>query len=57
MFYEVESQLQVHGYTNVNWVGNVSDKKSTNGFMFFLEMVLLVGLIRNKQHLHYLTQR
>jgi hypothetical protein len=34
IFYEAKSQLQVHGYTNVDWAGNVSDRKSTNGFMF-----------------------
>jgi hypothetical protein len=34
IFYEAESQLQVHGYTNVDWVGNVSDRRSTSGFMF-----------------------
>jgi hypothetical protein len=34
IFYEAKSQLQVHGYTNVDWVGNVSNKISTNGFMF-----------------------
>jgi hypothetical protein len=33
-FYEAKSQLQVHGYTDVNWVDNVSDRRSTNGFMF-----------------------
>jgi len=35
IFYETKSQLQVHGYTNVDWVGNVSDRRSTSGFMFF----------------------
>jgi hypothetical protein len=34
IFYEAKSQLQVHGYTNVDWVGNVSDRRSTSGFMF-----------------------
>jgi len=34
IFYEVKNQLQVHGYTDVDWAGNVSDKRSTNGFMF-----------------------
>ncbi len=34
IFYEAKSQLQVHGYTNANWVGNVSDRRSTGGFMF-----------------------
>ncbi len=32
--YEAKSQLQVHGYTDANWAGNVSDKRSTSGFMF-----------------------
>jgi hypothetical protein len=34
---------------DVNWVGNVLNKISTNGFMFFLEVVLLVGVARNNQ--------
>ncbi len=33
IFYEAKSQLQVHGYTNVDWAGNVSDRRSTSGFM------------------------
>jgi hypothetical protein len=35
IFYETKSQLQIHGYTDVDWAGNVSNKRSTNGFMFF----------------------
>jgi hypothetical protein len=34
IFYEAKSQLQVHGYTDANLAGNVSDRRSTNGFMF-----------------------
>ncbi len=34
IFYETKSQLQVHGYTDVDWAGNVSDRRSTNGFLF-----------------------
>jgi hypothetical protein len=34
IFYEAKSQLQVHGYTDADWAGNVSDRKSTSGFMF-----------------------
>jgi hypothetical protein len=33
-FYETKSQLQVHGYTDADWDGNVSDRRSTSGFMF-----------------------
>jgi len=35
IFYETKSQLQVHGYMDVDWADNVSDRRSTNGFMFF----------------------
>jgi hypothetical protein len=34
IFYEAKSQLQVHGYTDVDWDGNVSDRRLTSGFMF-----------------------
>jgi hypothetical protein len=34
IFYETKSQLQVHGYTDVDWVSNVSDIIPTSGFMF-----------------------
>jgi len=34
IFNEAKSQLQVHGYTDANWAGNVSDRRSTSGFMF-----------------------
>jgi hypothetical protein len=34
IFYEAKNQLQVHGYTDVDWASNVSNRKSTNGFMF-----------------------
>jgi len=34
IFYEAKSQLQVHGYTDADWVSNVLDRRSTSGFMF-----------------------
>jgi hypothetical protein len=34
IFYEAKSQLQVHGYTDVDWAGNVSNRRSTSGFIF-----------------------
>jgi hypothetical protein len=34
IFYEAKSQLQVHGYTDVDWANNVSNRRSTSGFMF-----------------------
>jgi histone deacetylase 1/2 len=34
IFYEAKNQLQVHGYTDVDWAGNVLDRRWTSGFMF-----------------------
>jgi len=34
IFYEAKSQLQVHGYTDADWAGNVSNRRSISGFMF-----------------------
>ncbi len=34
IFYEAKNQLQVHGYTDADWAGNVSNRISTGGFLF-----------------------
>ncbi len=34
LFYEASMELQVHGYIDADWVGSISDMRSTNGFMF-----------------------
>jgi len=34
IFYEANNQLQVHGYTDVDWASIVSYRRSTSGFMF-----------------------
>jgi hypothetical protein len=34
LFYETSTKLQVHGYTDVDWAGSISDRRSTSGFMF-----------------------
>jgi hypothetical protein len=34
IFYETKSELQVHGYTDADWASNVSDRRSTSGFLF-----------------------
>jgi hypothetical protein len=33
LFYEASTELQVHGYIDVDWVGSISDRRSTSGFM------------------------
>jgi hypothetical protein len=32
--YEGKNHLQVHGYMDVDWAGNVSNRRSTSGFKF-----------------------
>jgi hypothetical protein len=34
LFYEASTELQVHGYTDADWAGSISDRRSTNSFMF-----------------------
>ncbi|MCO5611242.1 hypothetical protein L7F22_065494 [Adiantum nelumboides] len=34
LFYDAGTQVQIHGYTNFDWVGSSSDRRSTNGYMF-----------------------
>jgi len=33
-FYEASTELQVHGYIDVDWASSILDRRSTNGFMF-----------------------
>jgi hypothetical protein len=41
LFYEVNTELQVHGYIDADWAGSISDKKSTSGFMFSFGSVVV----------------
>ncbi|MCO5552984.1 hypothetical protein L7F22_006504 [Adiantum nelumboides] len=34
LFYDADTQVQVHGYTDSDWVGSVSNRRSTSGYMF-----------------------
>ncbi len=34
LFYEANTELQVHGYVDAYWAGSISDMRSTSGFMF-----------------------
>ena len=33
--------IHVHGYTDADWAGSISDRRSTSGFMFFLGSVAI----------------
>jgi len=41
IFYEANIYLQVHGYIDVDWACNVSDKRSFSGFMFSFGSVVV----------------
>ena len=43
LFYEAGCALQVHGYTDADWAGSVSDRRSTSGFMFSLGSAAISG--------------
>ena len=34
LFYAVGVPLDLHGYTDADWAGSISDRRSTSGFMF-----------------------
>ena len=34
LFYETRVQIQLHGYTNVDWADSISYKRSTSGYVF-----------------------
>ncbi len=41
LFYEASTELQVHGYTDADWAGSISDRRSTNGFMLSFGSVVV----------------
>ena len=36
LFYEAGTELQLYGYTDADWAGSMTGRRSTNGFMFSL---------------------
>ena len=36
LFYRADVPLELHGYTDADWAGSLSDRRSTSGFMFSL---------------------
>eukprot|EP00250_Pteridium_aquilinum_P023347 c26699_g1_i1 orf=1-477(-) len=34
LFYGADSELELYGYTDADWAGSISDRRSTSGFMF-----------------------
>ena len=36
LFYASDIEVQLYGYTDADWAGSISDRRSTSGFMFSL---------------------
>jgi hypothetical protein len=41
LFYEASTELQVHGYIDVDWADSISDRRSISGFMFSFGSVVV----------------
>ena len=46
--YYIEKALQLVGYTDADWAGDVEDRKSTSGYMFLKGVLQSVGRATNK---------
>ncbi|MCO5580093.1 hypothetical protein L7F22_033959 [Adiantum nelumboides] len=41
LFYATDVPVELHGYTDVDWAGSTTDRRSTSGFMFTLGSVAI----------------
>ena len=58
LFYVVGVPVELYGYTNADWAGSITDRRSTSGFMFSLGGVLLsLGVARSSPQLPCQAQR
>jgi hypothetical protein len=57
IFYEVRSQLQVHGYKDAIGLAMFQIEDQLMVSCFLLEVLLLVRAVRNNQQLHYQAWR
>ncbi|MCO5574767.1 hypothetical protein L7F22_028558 [Adiantum nelumboides] len=48
LFYDVGTQVQIHGYTDSDWVGSVSDRRFTNGYMFSFGSVAITWISKKQ---------
>ena len=48
LLYARDAQIDVYGYTNANWIGSVSDCRSTNNFMLSFGSVAITWSSKKK---------
>ena len=52
LFYSASADYKLVGYSDSDWVGNIDDRKSTTGFVFFMEDSAFTWLSKKQQLLH-----
>jgi len=57
LWYRRTEGAKLQGFTNADWVGSPSDKKSTSGGIFSIGSVAVLGTTRNRDRLHLVRQR
>ena len=48
MLYRIDAAEQLVGYTNIDWAGNIDDRRSTSGFALSLGSTTIPGSIKKQ---------
>ncbi|XP_028078567.1 uncharacterized protein LOC114280407 [Camellia sinensis] len=57
LHYFASSSLKLRAFSNADWAGNSTDRRSTTGFCFFLGILFLLGAARSNLSLLALVQK
>ena len=57
LFYGVHGHLRIEVFTNSDWVGSLSDMRSTQDIVPFYVVILSLEKVRSRQQLLELVQR
>ena len=52
LMFSKNNHLKVNGYTDTDWEGNTTDRRSTSGYFMFVGGILLHGEVRSKRWWH-----
>jgi len=55
--YDVDREISLQGYTDENWAGSVTDRKSTSGFCFSLGSIVTLWLSRKQSSVSLSTTK